>query len=285
MNKMLKLENVRKQYPGFLLDCSLEVPEGYITGLIGQNGAGKTTTFKAILDLISVDSGKITVMGKDHQELNQKDREKIGVVLAGSSFYDGLNVRQIASVMEQMYPQFSGGEFLKLCGRFGLPGDKKLREFSTGMSAKLKLLTAISHNPRLLILDEPTAGLDVVARGEILDMLRTYMEDGTRSILISSHISSDLEGLCDDLYMIHGGKVILHEETDVLLNNYALLKVSEAQYRRLERKYLLRVKKESYGYNCLTRHGQFFLENYPDMVVETGSMDNVIMMLVKGEGV
>ena len=282
---MLKLENVRKQYPGFLLDCSLEVPEGYITGLIGQNGAGKTTTFKAILDLISVDSCKITVMGKDHQELNQKDREKIGVVLAGSSFYDGLNVRQIASVMEQMYPQFSGGEFLKLCGRFGLPGDKKLREFSTGMSAKLKLLTAISHNPRLLILDEPTAGLDVVARGEILDMLRTYMEDGTRSILISSHISSDLEGLCDDLYMIHGGKVILHEETDVLLNNYALLKVSEAQYRRLERKYLLRVKKESYGYNCLTRHGQFFLENYPDMVVETGSMDNVIMMLVKGEGV
>lgn len=282
---MLKLENVRKQYPGFLLDCSLEVPEGYITGLIGQNGAGKTTTFKAILDLISVDSGKITVMGKDHQELNQKDREKIGVVLAGSSFYDGLNVRQIASVMEQMYPQFSGGEFLKLCGRFGLPGDKKLREFSTGMSAKLKLLTAISHNPRLLILDEPTAGLDVVARGEILDMLRTYMEDGTRSILISSHISSDLEGLCDDLYMIHGGKVILHEEMDVLLNNYALLKVSEAQYRRLERKYLLRVKKESYGYNCLTRHGQFFLENYPDMVVETGSMDNVIMMLVKGEGV
>ena len=282
---MLKLEDVRKQYPGFLLDCSLEVPEGYITGLIGQNGAGKTTTFKAILDLISVDSGKITVMGKDHQELNQKDREKIGVVLAGSSFYDGLNVRQIASVMEQMYPQFSGGEFLKLCGRFGLPGDKKLREFSTGMSAKLKLLTAISHNPRLLILDEPTAGLDVVARGEILDMLRTYMEDGTRSILISSHISSDLEGLCDDLYMIHGGKVILHEETDVLLNNYALLKVSEAQYRRLERKYLLRVKKESYGYNCLTRHGQFFLENYPDMVVETGSMDNVIMMLVKGEGV
>lgn len=282
---MLKLENVRKQYPGFLLDCSLEVPEGYITGLIGQNGAGKTTTFKAILDLISVDSGKITVMGKDHQELNQKDREKIGVVLAGSSFYDGLNVRQIASVMEQMYPQFSGGEFLKLCGRFGLPGDKKLREFSTGMSAKLKLLTAISHNPRLLILDEPTAGLDVVARGEILDMLRTYMEDGTRSILISSHISSDLEGLCDDLYMIHGGKVILHEETDVLLNNYALLKVSEAQYRRLERKYLLRVKKESYGYNCLTRHGQFFLENYPDMVVETGSMGNVIMMLGKGEGV
>ena len=111
------------------------------------------------------------------------------------------------------------------------------------------------------------------------------MEDGTRSILISSHISSDLEGLCDDLYMIHGGKVILHEETDVLLNNYALLKVSEAQYRRLERKYLLRVKKESYGYSCLTRHGQFFLENYPDMVVETGSMDNVIMMLVKGERV
>lgn len=134
-----------------------------------------------------------------------------------------------------------------------------------------------------MILDEPTAGLDVVAREEILDMLREYMEEGEQSILISSHISSDLEGFCDDLYLIQDGKIVLHEETDVLLSEYALLKVSEEQYRDLEKQYLLYRKKENYGYSCLTREKQFYLENYPKIVVEAGSVDKVMMMVVKGE--
>ena len=280
---MLKLENVRKQYPNFQLDCSLEVKDGCVTGLIGQNGAGKTTTFKAILNLIYPEGGRIVLFGKDVRQMTPQDKAQVGVVLSESGFYDGLNPRQISKVMGKMYENFSEQEFLEFCRRFELPLDKKIRDYSTGMRVKLKVLCAFAHHPKFLILDEPTAGLDVVAREEILDMLREYMEEGEQSILISSHISSDLEGFCDDLYLIQEGKIVLHEETDVLLSEYALLKVSEEQYRDLEKQYLLYRKKENYGYSCLTREKQFYLENYPKIVVEAGSVDKVMMMVVKGE--
>lgn len=280
---MLKLENVRKQYPNFQLDCSLEVKDGCVTGLIGQNGAGKTTTFKSILNLIYPEGGRIVLFGKDVRQMTPQDKAQVGVVLSESGFYDGLNPRQISKVMGKMYENFSEQEFLEFCRRFELPLDKKIRDYSTGMRVKLKVLCAFAHHPKFLILDEPTAGLDVVAREEILDMLREYMEEGEQSILISSHISSDLEGFCDDLYLIQEGKIVLHEETDVLLSEYALLKVSEEQYRDLEKQYLLYRKKENYGYSCLTREKQFYLENYPKIVVEAGSVDKVMLMVVKGE--
>ena len=148
------------------------------------------------------------------------------------------------------------------------------------MKAKLKVLVALSHKAELLILDEPTVGLDVVARDEVLNMLREYMEENEESaILISSHISSDLESLCDDLYMIHDGKIILHEDTDVLLADYAVLKLSEEAYTKIDRQYLLKEKKETYGYRCLTNQKQFYLENYPDVVVENGRIDDLIVMM------
>ena len=151
------------------------------------------------------------------------------------------------------------------------------------MKAKLKLITAISHKAKLLILDEPTAGLDVMARNEMLDMLRDYMEeDEERSIIISSHISTDLETLCDDIYMINEGNIILHEETDNLLSDYAILKVDEAQLKILDPQYLIRIKKESYGYACLTDQKQFYLENYPKIVIEKGTIDQIITMMIQG---
>ena len=151
------------------------------------------------------------------------------------------------------------------------------------MKAKLKVLIAISHNAKLLILDEPTAGLDVIARDELLELLREFMEkNAERSILISSHISSDLETLCDDLYMIHEGKIILHEDTDVLLSDYALLKVTPTQYDSLDKQYLLRSKKESYGYRCLTNQKQYYRDNYPQITIEKGSIDEVITMMIRG---
>ena len=274
---MLKIEHVRKNYDTFSLDCSLEVPQGCVTGLIGQNGAGKTTTFKALLGLISIDGGSIQIFDKNLQEFQVQDKQKLGVVLSDSGFSGYLTVDDIIPVLTHLYNSFDRSFFLQNLQKFGLPRSKKIREFSTGMKAKLKVLAAISHNPRLLILDEPTAGLDVVARDELLDMLRTFMEqDEQRSILISSHISSDLETMCDDLYMIHEGRIILHEDTDVLLSDYALLKVNEEQYRRLDTQYLLCSRKESYGYSCLTNQKQFYLENYPEIAIEKGSIDNVV---------
>lgn len=281
---MLKIEHLKKHYGSFSLDCSLEVQQGCITGLIGQNGAGKSTTFKSVLGLISTDGGNVTILGKDLRDFTPKDRENIGVALSDSGFSGYLTIRDIIPVLKNLYSNFDYSFFLEQINRFQLPLDKKLKDFSTGMKVKLKVLVAISHKAKLLILDEPTAGLDVVARDELLEMLREFMEkDEQNSILISSHISSDLESLCDDIYMIHNGKVILHEDTDVLLSDYALLKVDETQFSQMDKQFILRFQKESYGYSCLTNQKQYYMENYPKIAIEKGTIDTVITMMIRGQ--
>lgn len=281
---MLKMEHLKKQYGSFSLDCSMEVKKGCVTGLIGQNGAGKSTTFKAVLGLISVDGGSVTILGKDLENFTAKDREDLGVVLSDSGFSGYLTVRDIVPVLKSLYKNFDEPFFMEQVHRFLLPSDKKIKDFSTGMKVKLKVLVAISHSAKLLILDEPTAGLDVIARDELLEMLREFMEqEEERSILISSHISGDLETLCDDIYMIHDGKVILHEDTDVLLSDYALLKVDEEQFGKLDKQFVMRVRKESYGYSCLTNQKQYYAENYPKIAIEKGSIDGVITMMIRGQ--
>mgnify|MGYP002552335466 CR=1 FL=1 len=280
---MLKIEHLKKHYENFSLDCSLELMSGCVTGLIGQNGAGKSTTFKAILGLISPDGGNITILGKDRKDFTAKDKEELGVVLSDSGFSGYLKIKDIIPILQNMYSKFDKSLFIEQAQKFQLPMNKQIKEFSTGMKVKLKVLVAISHNAKLLILDEPTAGLDVIARDELLEMLREFLEkDEERSILISSHISSDLQSLCDDLYMIHQGKVIMHEDTDVLLSDYALLKVDEEEYSKLDRQYILRTKKESYGYSCLTNQKQYYAENYPQMAIEKGNIDEVITMMIRG---
>lgn len=277
---MLKITHLQKNYKDFSLDCSIEVQPGMITGLIGKNGSGKSTTFKAALGLIHTDGGEIELFGKKTAELTPEDKQKLGVVFADSGFSTYLTINGVAKILESTYKDFEKEKFLQQCARFQLPVNKKIKELSTGMKAKLKVLVALSHKAELLILDEPTVGLDVVARDEVLNMLREYMEENEESaILISSHISSDLESLCDDLYMIHDGKIILHEDTDVLLADYAVLKFSEEAYDKIDRQYLLKVKKETYGYRCLTNQKQFYLENYPDIVVENGRIDDLIVMM------
>ena len=283
---MIKMTNLKKHYQNFSLACSLEVRPGCISGLIGQNGAGKSTTFKAILGLISIDGGDVTVLGKDSSHLSAKDKEKIGVVLSDSGFSGYLRIKDLVLILQKLYSKFDKDFFLKQVARFQLPLDKKIKDFSTGMKAKLKVLIAVSHDAKLLILDEPTFGLDVIARDELLEMLREYMEkEEDRAILISSHISSDLETLCDDLYMIDDGKIILHEDTDVLLSDYGVLKLREEQYKEMDKQYILRIKKESFGYRCLTDQKQFYVENYPQVVVERGTIDEVIMMMSRGKSI
>ncbi|SHJ49906.1 ABC-2 type transport system ATP-binding protein [Hespellia stercorisuis DSM 15480] len=280
---IVQMKDVKKHYKQFELDCTMEIQSGRITGLVGQNGAGKTTAFKAVLGLISTDGGEITVLGKNPSKLLPSDKTRIGVVLSDGGFNEYLTVKNVASVMSAFYPDFDKMNFLQRCDRSGLQQDKKIKDYSSGMKAKLKVLAAMSHDTDLLVLDEPTAGLDVVARDEILDMLRDYMMDGERGILISSHIATDLEGICDDFYMIHEGKIVLHEETDVLLSEYGVLKVDEETYAKLDRQYISQVKKETFGYRCLTKNKQFYLENYPGIVVENGNLDEVILMTIKGE--
>ena len=281
---MLKITNLEKKYRDFHLNCSLEVPAGRVTGLIGANGAGKSTLIKAMLGLISTDNGEIELFGKSIKEIKVADKEKMGVVLAESGFSGYISIRDLIPILSAMYHSFEKEKFESYCKQYDLPLDKKIKDFSTGMKAKLKVLVAITHQARFLVLDEPTIGLDVLVRDELLDILRAYMEeDENCSILISSHISSDLEGLCDDLYMIDNGQIALHEEVDTILDGYGILKVTEEQYQKLEQKYILRVRQESFGYACLTDQKQFYLENYPDLTIEKGSIDEVISFMVRGE--
>lgn len=280
---MLKMTSVKKNYRDFTLDCTLEIKPGYVTGLVGRNGAGKTTAFKSVLGLISVDGGEIEIFGKKLSDFKSKDKEKIGVLLSDSGFSGELKVKDIIPVLSAVYSQFDKEDFLKKCKQMKLPLNKKIKEFSTGMKARLKLIIAITHNADLLILDEPTAGMDVMARESIIDILREYMEQGERAILISSHISGDLEGLCDDIYMIDNGKIILHQDTDVILSSYGILKLRDEEYRKLDKSHILKIKKENFGVICLTDEKQFYLDNYPGIVVERGGIDSVITMMIGGE--
>jgi len=282
---MIQLKNVVKEYKDFRLNCSLEVKPGRITGMVGENGAGKSTTFKAILDLIKIDSGEVTVFGKPVSTLTLKEKEEIGVVLADSGFSGYITVKDLIPILTAFYKKFDKESFLKNCAKYKIPLDKKIKEFSTGMKTKLKILVAVSHEAKLLILDEPTSGLDVIVRDEILAMLQTYMEKEDRAILISSHISSDLETICDDFYMIHDGEIVLHEDTDQLLGSYGILKPTPEQYEQLDKTYIMKLKKEVYGYRCLTNERQFYLDNYPDVVVEKGNLDEMILLMVRGTAV
>ncbi len=273
---LLQLENVQKQYHDFHLNCSLQVEEGCITGIIGANGAGKSTTFKAVLGLIKTEGGTIRILGKDSREITIADKQQIGVVLAENTFNDTLTIEDIIPVMAAMYPAFRKDKFIDKCKQYDLPFKKQFKDFSTGMKAKFKLLLAMSYGARLLILDEPTAGLDAVVRNDLLDEMRKYMQQDGRAILISSHISSDLEGLCDDLYFIQNGKVLFHEDTDVILSDYAVLKVNEEQRRLMDKNYIIYEMKESFGYKLLTKEKQFYLDNYPGIV-------EIMLIITKGE--
>ncbi len=282
---LLRVENVQKQYKDFKLNCSLQVEEGCVTGLIGANGAGKSTLFKSILGLIQTDGGSIEILGKNQKVQTISDKEEIGVVLAENTFSCVLTIKDIVAMMQAMYHRFNKEQFLKKCEKYQLPLDKQLKEFSTGMKAKLKLLVAMSYDAKLLLLDEPTVGLDSVIRSELLDEMREFMNQEGKAILISSHISSDLEGLCDDFYFIQNGSIVLHEDTDVLLSDYATLKVSKDQYDKMDKEYILYRKEEAFGYQLLTKEKQYYMDNYRDLVAERGSIDDLMLLVTKGEAV
>lgn len=280
---MIVAKNLKKEYTDFSLDINLEIPEGHIAGLVGKNGAGKSTTIKLILGLITPDDGEIMVMGVNACELSAQDKENIGVALAEAGFSPYFNGVDIVKILKKSYASFDEKRFIDECKRMNLSMDKPLKEFSTGMKAKMRVLVALTHSAKLLILDEPTAGLDVEARNEVIDMIRRYLEeDESRTVLITSHISSDLESICDDIYLIDNGQVILHEDTDVILGEYGILKVDEDKFSTLDKTYLLKSVKTSYGYTCFTNEKRYYLDNYPGVVIENGNIDDLILMLTGG---
>lgn len=277
---MINLTSVKKHYGNFQLDCTMHIPPGKITGLIGRNGSGKSTIFKAILNLINVEDGTIEVLPRGGYENSTAKKQDIGVALNYSGFSEILTIKQIANILSTIYIRFNKANFLEQCNSSNLPLNRKLKTFSTGMKTKLKILVATSYDAKVLLLDEPTTGLDIVARDEILHMLRTFMLSGEKSILIASHIATDLESICDQIYMIDDGKIIFHEDMDSILDQYGILKLNDEQFRNLDKEYLMKINREDYGYICLTKEKQFYMENYKDIVIERCSINMLMHMLV-----
>ena len=281
---MIQINGLKKKYKDFSLDISFDLPEGRVSGLVGKNGAGKSTTLKAILGLIKTDGGSVKVFGKDAVRLDAEDRQKMGVALSDSSFSGYLTVDAVKNILKNMYHSFDEEKFLDLSEKMKLPLNKQIKEFSTGMKAKLKVIAALCHKAKLLIMDEPTSGLDVEARNEVLDILREYLaQDDEVSLLISSHISSDLEGLCDDIYLIDEGRLLLHEQTDELLDKYGVIKADDESFEKLEKDHILAYKKEKFGYSLFTDEKEYYRENYPDLIIENGNIDDLILIMTGGK--
>ncbi len=276
---LLCMEHASVKYDRFSLDVSLTVEPGMITGLIGRNGSGKTTTFKAIVDVVRA-GGKTEIFGKDNRRLTEDERSMIGIAYTDIFFSGEYKVSAVRRILKAAYKNFNAAEYDRLIKRFDIPQGGKIRNLSTGELAKLRFVSAMSHDAKLVILDEPTSGLDVVARDGILDELRNYMErHEDAAIILSSNITQDLEGLTDDVYMIDEGRIVLHENTDTITDDYGLVKCTEEQFEKLDKEYVKGVKKAPYGRDVLVSQKRYYLENYPALAVEDGTLDQCLVVL------
>ena len=284
MENNIELQNVSKKYKDFeLKNISFDVPEGCIIGLIGENGAGKTTTIKSILNITKAE-GVIKIFGKNSKENEKEIKENIGVVLDDSFLSEYLTTKQINSIMKDIYKTWNENKYINLLKQFDLPSNKLIKDFSSGMKMKLKIATAISHEPKILILDEPTSGLDPVVRNEILDIFRKYIqEDETRSILLSTHITTDLEHISDYIVFIEKGSMIFNLPTNELLENYGIIKCSQDDFLKLDKKDYIKYKKEKYQYEVLTSNKDNIRRKYNITTIDKPSIEDIMLFYVKGE--
>lgn len=244
----LEIKNLTKTYADFKLkNLNLTLPGGCIMGLIGENGAGKSTTIKLILDMIHRDSGSITILGRDNQENVSLMKEEVGVVMDEVGFPECLTAKQVAKIMKHTYKNWDDAAYQKYLKDFSLPPDKEFKDYSRGMKMKLGIAVAMSHHPKLLILDEATSGLDPVVRDEVVEMLSEFTRDESHSILMSSHIVSDLEKLCDYVAFLHKGELLLCEEKDALLEQYGMIHCTAQELRELDRAAVLGKRENAYG--------------------------------------
>ena len=276
----LELRHVSRSFGTFALrDVNLTLPQGCILGLVGENGAGKTTLIRLLLGALRRDEGEISVLGQDNAAPGFCAlKEQLGVVLDEAYFPEVLTVRQVQRILRSTYRQWDDAAFEELLHRFSLPADRAFRDFSRGMKMKLAIATALSHRPRLLILDEATSGLDPIVRDEILEIFSEFTRDETHSILLSSHILSDLEKLCDYVAFLHQGRLLFCEEKDRLLEEYGVAVCSEEQLRALPLEAVVRAEHSPYGVRALVRRALV-----PAGTAERAGMEDIILFLAKEE--
>ena len=286
MQNALEVHSLNKSFDRFALkDVSFTLPRGAVMGFIGENGAGKTTTIKAVLGLIRKDSGDISVLGGSIEDASI--RAKIGVVFDDLHLHKTLRIRQAAKIFPHLYEDWDADLFKEYLNRFNLDAEKKIKDLSRGMRMKLSIAVALSHHPELLILDEPTAGLDPVVRDEVLEIFQDFMQDENHAILFSSHITSDIDKIADYLTFIHDGEILFSVTTDELLGEAGILKCSaeEADALDAEREGLLRIRKNQFGCEVLIRNKEQFRMRHPEAVIDSVTTEALMLFYARGEKV
>lgn len=274
----LEIKSLSKSFDGFRLDnLNLTLPSGCIMGLVGENGAGKSTTIKLILDMIRKDGGTITILGRDNQDNISLTKEDIGVVLDEVGIPDCLTARQVGKVMRHTFKNWSDSVYANHLKKLSVPADKPFKDFSRGMKMKLGIAIAMSHESRLLLLDEATSGLDPVVRDEVVEMLNDFTRDENHSVLISSHIVSDLEKLCDYVAFLHKGKLLLCEEKDRLLGEYGIIHCTSEQLSTLDSKAVLHKKESAYGAEAIVLRNSV----PSNMTIRPVSIEELFVFMVK----
>ncbi|MDO5718834.1 MAG: ABC transporter ATP-binding protein [Tissierellia bacterium] len=281
---MLKVKNLNAKYSKFRLnDISLELPRGYVMGLIGENGAGKTTLIKLIMDLIRRESGEIEIFGLDNIKNGPEIREKIGFVYDETPFYLNLKVKEMTSIIKRFYPDWNDEKYNYLIDLFNIDESKKIKELSRGMSSKYMVATALSHNPDLIILDEPTSGIDPGSRTEILDLLREEIEDGNKSVLFSTHITTDLEKIADFITYLQNGEMIYTGIKDDFIDRYRLIKCEPNKIDDKKLKDFIGYKNTDYGFEGLTENMDLIQNLGKEAIIENPSIEEIMSYYKRGE--
>ncbi len=284
MEYNLEITDLEKKYQDFHLNhINLKLPKGKIIGLIGENGSGKTTTIKAILDLIPYDKGEIKLFGKNHKSLTKLDREEIGVVLDDSFFSPILNVNDINTLMKRFYHRWNEKLYYDTIKKFKIPCNQPLKEFSNGMKMKIKVLCAIAHEPKLLILDEPTNGLDPIFRYEIVDLFADFVSNKENSILMTTHITSDLEHLVDEVIFIENGSILLDISKKQLDDEYGMVELVPEEFDTLNKEDYQKCLKYKNIYFFLVTSKQEFQKKYSNIEIRKPTLEEIMLLLVKGE--
>ncbi len=284
MEYALEVKNLCKKYDNFeLKNVSFNLPKGMIMGFIGENGAGKTTTIKAILNIIKLYSGEIKIFGLDNLKDDKKIKEEIGVVLDDMFFPEILTPNDINSTMKSIYKNWDTKMFYDYLKKFSLLPNNQIKTFSKGMRKKLEIVTALSHHPKLLILDEPTSGLDPVARAEVIEIFQSILEKESCSILLSSHITADLEHIADYITFINNGEIILSKTTNELLDKYGIVKCTEKEFKKINKKDYIKYKKTKYEYEVLVENKKDFKSKYNISIIDKITLDDLMVLMIKGE--
>lgn len=279
MENALEVKGLTKHYKGFTLDdVSFSLPAGCIMGFIGENGAGKSTTIRLMLGLARAEAGTVRLLGEDPDEGGAALRERLGVVMDDCGIPEALSLRDMRRILAAGYRTFEPDKFDALAARFQLPESKMVKDYSRGMRMKLSLAAALSHDCRLLILDEATSGLDPVVRDEILDLFLEFIQDEDHSIFVSSHILSDLEKVCDYITFIHGGRIIFSEEKDTLLEKYVVAKLSDAELRSLDPAKVAGVRRSAFGAEALVERGAA-----RGLICDPAGIEDIMLYYLRGE--